>query len=285
MEEKLKIDLEIDNLLLEASRRDLLSKGRKGDNYSPFNQYKGKNRFERKKHSRVADRVKNYNDIDMNNFFYNDILTIGIPVTGETDNYLVKVKLYGILAKIREKLKKDNYKFEYKIIYQSAMEVMNSGDVYFNCTCPDFKYRFKHWAVKNNYSVDNDDPGPGKGIANPNDTKGSGCKHSLLVLANLFWILKMSSTINNYIHFMAERNPNLFKKAIFPALYEMDTKKAVDQGLMSQEELDSSKDLIDTINQYGSKRTQYKKAPAKSINPRSWEVKKKKDTEEEREEK
>jgi hypothetical protein len=35
-------------------------------------------------------------------------------------------------------------------------------------------------------SVDDtsNDPGPGKGIANPNDSKGRGCKHILLVLAN-----------------------------------------------------------------------------------------------------
>ena len=89
----------------------------------------------------------------------------------------------------------------------------------------------------NNVSVDDtaQDPGPGKGIRNPRDEKGRGCKHILLVLSNQDFLMKVASVINNYIHYMEENMKDAFLKVIFPKLYgvtadEMVEKDIIDDG-------------------------------------------------------
>ena len=122
----------------------------------------------------------------MNEFFKQDILQIKIPVQGETDEYTVTIKLEGVVEEIARHIKQHNNQFEFKTVLQSLTKVFNTKNVYVKCTCEDFQYRFNHWSIINNYGVDDTskDPGPGKGIANPANDKGKGCKHILLCLAN-----------------------------------------------------------------------------------------------------
>lgn len=127
-----------ESLLLEKKRQELITQGRKGANYAPSNQFRGKNRFERKKYSKVARNVSQFNDIDMNAFFKKDILTVGIRVQGETDYYIVKIKFEGVLKELQRYIKQNNNKFEYKVVLQALTRVFNTGDIYVNCTCPDF---------------------------------------------------------------------------------------------------------------------------------------------------
>ena len=162
----------------------LVSKSRNAGSY--IDQSRGKNRFERKKLSKIAKTVKQYNQIDMNKFFKDDILEVKVPVQGETDQYTVSVRLTGIVNEIAKNIKNNQNKFEYRTVIQAITKVFNTGNVYVKCTCPDFKYNFAHNLIVANVSTDDSssDPGPGKGIRNPNDDKGRGCKHILLVLAN-----------------------------------------------------------------------------------------------------
>ena len=124
-----------ESLLLEKKRQELITQGRKGANYAPSNQFRGKNRFERKKYSKVARNVSQFNDIDMNAFFKKDILTVGIRVQGETDYYIVKIKFNGVLRELQRYIKQNNNKFEYKVVLQALTRVFNTGDIYVNCTC------------------------------------------------------------------------------------------------------------------------------------------------------
>lgn len=133
--------------------------------------------------------------------------------------------------------------------------------------CDDFKYRFAHWNIIKNISVDDSasDPGPGKGIVNPKDDKGRGCKHMLLVLANGEWMMKVASVINNYCHFLSEKKPEAFLKLVFPKLYGVPADEAAEQGLVEDEEdLETGKDLIDIVNEYGRTRGQFKKGSNKN---------------------
>ena len=87
--------------LHEDTRIVLVNKSKSVGPYK--NQMRGKNRFERKKHSQIAKTVKQYNKIDMNKVFKEDILEVSIPVTGETDNYTVNIRLEGVVAEIAKK--------------------------------------------------------------------------------------------------------------------------------------------------------------------------------------
>lgn len=252
-------------LLLEANRTSLISQSRNAGEYK--NKERGKNRFERKKYSKIANAVKNYNEIDMNSLFKQDILLVNIPVVGENDEYIVTIKLEGVVAEIHKNIKNNSNKLEYRTIIQALTKVFNTSDVYIKCSCPDAKYRFAHWNIVKNVSVDDSahDPGPGKGIANPNDDKGRGCKHMLLVLANGDWMMKVASVINNYCHFLSEKRPEAFLKLVFPKLYGVPADEAEQNDIVAdQEELETGKDLIDIINEYGRNRGKFRKGSNKN---------------------
>ena len=252
-------------LLLEANRTALVSQSRNAGPYK--NKDRGKNRFERKKYSKIANAVKNYNEIDMNSLFKQDILLVKIPVVGENDEYTVTIKLEGVVNEIQKNIKNNSNKLEYRTIIQALTKVFNTSDVYIKCSCPDAKYRFAHWNIVNGVSVDDssNDPGPGKGIANPNDDKGRGCKHMLLVLANGDWMMKVASVINNYCHFLSEKRPEAFLKLVFPKLYGVPADEAEQNDIVADnEDLETGKDLIDIINEYGRNRGKFKKGSNKN---------------------
>ena len=253
------IKIKKSDLLLEDTRNMLVSKSRSVGPYQ--DKSRGKNRFERKKYSQVAKTVKQYNTIDMNKLFKEDILEVSIPVVGEHDSYTVSVKMEGVVKEIAANIKNNKNQLEYRTIVQAITKVFNSSNIWVKCTCKDYKYRFAHWNIVNNVSVDDSasDPGPGRGIVNPKDDKGRGCKHVLLVLANGDWLMKVASVINNYIHYAEEKLQKPFLKLIFPKLYGYHAEEMVEQGLVDSDEyLDSSTGLIDAINDYGKNRGKYK---------------------------
>jgi hypothetical protein len=253
------IQIKKSELLLEDTRTMLVSKSRSVGHYKDTS--RGKNRFERKKYSQVAKTVKQYNKIDMNKLFKEDILEVSIPVVGEKDSYTVSVKMEGVVKEIAANIKNNKNQLEYRTIVQAITKIFNSSNIWVKCTCPDYKYRFAHWNIVNNVSVDDSasDPGPGRGIVNPKDDKGRGCKHVLLVLANGDWLMKVASVINNYIHYAEEKLQKPFLKLIFPKLYGYPAEEMVEQGLIDTEEyLDSTTGLIDAINEYGKNRGKYK---------------------------
>jgi hypothetical protein len=250
----------------EATRVQLVAQSRSVGKYRDTS--RGVNRMARKKYSKIANSVKSYNQIDMNDLFKKDILQVNIPVVGETDEYTVTIKLEGVVAEIQKNIKNNNNKFEYRTIIQALTKVFNTTDVYVKCRCPDFKYRFAHWNIVKNVSVDDSsqDPGPGKGIANPNDDKGRGCKHILLCLSNGAWMMKVASTISNYCHYLSEKKPEAFLKLVFPKLYGVPADEAEQNGLVAEnEDLESGNDLIDVVNEWAKHRGKFKKGS--NINP------------------
>ena len=249
----------------EATRTQLIAQSRNVGQYKDTS--RGANRMARKKYSKVANAVKSYNEINMNDFWKSDILKVNIPIVGETDEYTVTIKLEGVVAELQKNIKNNQNKFEFRTIIQALTKVFNTSDVWVKCTCPDFKYRFAHHLIVANVSVDDSsqDPGPGKGIANPNDDKGRGCKHVLCVLANGSWMMKVASVINNYCHYLSEKKPDAFLKLVFPKLYGVPADEADQNGIVEDnEDLESGKDLIDVVNEWAKSRGKFKKGSNKN---------------------
>lgn len=252
--------------LIEDTRTVQISNSKNKGMYK--NQKFGKNRFERKKYSKLAATVKQYNSIDMNDFFKRDTLIINIPVIGESDNYTVTLKIEGIVAEMAKNIKSNNNKFEFRTLIQAITKVFNTKDVYTKCNCLDFKYNFAHWNIVKGVSVDDTahDPGPGAGIANPNDDKGRGCKHILLALSNADWIMKVASVIKNYIFYMEEHNQKAFTKVIFPKMYGLTPEEAQEKGIIPEDvNLATDKNLIDQINDLAKNRGKFQKGS--NVNP------------------
>jgi hypothetical protein len=68
------------------------------------------------------------------------------------------------------------------------------------------------------------------------------------------------------VHYAEERLQKPFLRVIFPKIYGIPADEMVEQDLIDTDEyLDSSKGLIDAINEYGKKRGQYR--PGSNKNP------------------
>lgn len=122
------------NKLFEDSRAQLISKGKSGASYAPQNQYLGKNRYQRRLHSKVSPSVKQYNEIDMDKFFKQDILDVNIEIRGETDNYFVKIKFGDVLKFIQKEVEKAG-KVDLRCVTRALATSFNSDNVYIFCSC------------------------------------------------------------------------------------------------------------------------------------------------------
>jgi len=265
-----------EEFLLEVSRQQLINKSKNSDNYKDTS--KGRNRWERRTHSHIATTVADYNKVDMNTFWKEDMLEFDVKVQGETNSYAVTILFENILREIAEQIKRNKNKLEFRCILQALIKIFNSENVYVSCTCPDFIYSgINHYSFNQNY---NSKPIFGKAmeapkIKNPNDTKGAGCKHINLVISNLDWMMKIASVINNYIYYCKDNMENNYAQYIFPKLYNMNYNKAIQltltdygpEGELSPE-LKSDETIINLSNALGRRRTQFKKAPQPSVNPR-----------------
>lgn len=255
-----------EDLLIEKNRRELINKSQKSDNYKDTS--KGRNRWERRLKSRISTSVADYNRIDMNTFWKEDMLEFGIKVQGETNNYIVTVLFEHILPEIKREIHANKNKLEFKCILRALITVFNSDDIYVSCTCPDWKYTQDYWSTKDNYNSGYPQFSNGKQIRNPNNTKGGGCKHVNLILGNLDWLMKIASVINNYIHYCQEYMEDNYAKYIFPKLYDMPYEKAIQLTLFDTDELTTDEATINLSNALGKLRGRYKPRPQKSINPR-----------------
>ena len=250
--------------LLEYSRQELINKSKSADNYAPNNQQFGKNRYERRLKSKVANSVKEYNEIDMNQLFKDGILVVNILVHGETNDYLVKIKFGNILEEIHDQLEKANMQLSLKVIIRAIVSAFNHDNVYIRCTCEDFHFRFSYWAKVNDISSDPsiEEPTNGNYIVNPDDTKGPACKHCLLVLSNNSWVNKLSATIFNYINYMEKHYQKLYADIIYPAIYQQeyedDVQLTIDDIEDDNGEIVSDKDTLDISNKWARTKNQFK---------------------------
>lgn len=274
--------------LNEDSRSQLISRSKTGANYSPNNRAKGRNRYERRVHSKVSKSVKEFNSINMNKLFKDDILDVDIKVNGETDDYVVTLKMSGVLQNLQKELDPSK-PINFRDVTRALLKAFNGEDVYIRCSCPDWNYRFGHWALK--HSIDSYDDvfntqgrivsaGPNQkenpiviaqaprfDWTNKHDDKGAACKHVLLVLANNTWIMKVASVITNYIKYMEKNMPDLYAKIIYPAIFEKEYVPMSEYGKedeieikQSEEEpLETDTDTIDTANKWNRTRTQFQK--------------------------
>lgn len=231
--------MNIYQLLQEATRSQLIDKSKKADKTKTY----GTTRYDRRTKSKLFNNIKNYNKIDMDALFKRDILTVNLDVQGETANYIVTVRFSGVLKEIQKAIKANNGIMEYKAIAQAMSRVFNTGDISINCNCADSQYRMRYYQNKNGYGTMYE-PRPSN-ITNPNDTLGAGCKHTMLVISNLSWMIKIGGVLNNYIKYAQEHLQKLYADYIFPKLYGMKYDKAVQQELFFTGLLPNDQETID----------------------------------------
>ena len=239
--------------ILEDSRNDLMAKSKRSSNG-------GLQRYNRRLKSHVATSTKQYNRIDMNQLFKQDILSISIEIKGETDDYLVKISYGGVLKALENELKHNDYRLELRHIIRALIIAFNKEDVYVRCSCPDFKYRFAYWATIDNINSGEPELRPSD-ETNPDNDKGPACKHILLVLSNTSWLIKVASVINNYIKYMDKHRKTQYDSIIYPAVFG----KKRDVQLSFIDDEDNVEDNTAEINTQGSKLGRSRKIANPSI--------------------
>ena len=249
------LSLESFTRLHEESRRDLLAKSKKTS--------KGVQRFKQRLKSRVANSVKQYNAIDMNKLFKDDILTVDISVKGETDNYIVKISFGGLCELLQDQIEKTGI-LNYKAVTRALILGFNKDDVYIKCNCADAQYRFAYWQTKNNV-ISGDPENRPSNITNPDDNLGSACKHVLLVLSNTSWLLKVASTIYNYINYMEKHYQKLYADIIYPAIYGKKYEEPVQLDLFDDDTLETNTDTLDKSNEYARTKNQFKQGNTQGV--------------------
>lgn len=250
--------------LNEDSRTKLLSKSKSS--------VKGRQRFNRRNKSKVANSVRQFNSIDMNKLFKQDILTVNIFVKGETDDYTVRISFGGFLEILRDQIARNpNGEINLRAITRALIIGFNKDDVFINCSCPDFHYRFGYWATRNKINSGVAETRPSN-ITNPKDTLGAGCKHILLVLSNNNWLIKVASVINNYIKYMSKHFEKAYADIIYPAIYGKDYEDSVQLNIddVADDATDNlagedDSDALDKANEYGKKSTQFQKGNKEGV--------------------
>ena len=242
-----------EGLLTEDKRSQLLNKSKSS--------VKGMQRFKRRVKSKVANTVRQFNSIDMNKLFRENILTVNISVNGETDNYIVKISYGGFLDYLKEEVSRNGGIVDLRAITRALLKGFNQDNVYIHCSCPDFYYRFSYVCTKNNTNSGDPQNIPAP-ITNPHDSLGSSCKHTLLVLNNNSWVIKVASVINNYIAYMEKNYKNMYAEVMYPAIYGKKYEEPVQTSIFDDEtELagENDTDVIDKANIDKVKSTQFQK--------------------------
>lgn len=135
-------------------------------------------------------------EIDEDKLLNDDFLVIYVDV----GNYTVTVAYKGVINRLIDIIAKSNTKsLNRKNVVRAMNEQIDLTDVYVNCQCPDFKYRYNFSASQHNYKYGPKETRPAK-ITNPQDNIGAVCKHLLCVLANKKWLVKAAAVVNEYIH-------------------------------------------------------------------------------------
>lgn len=223
-------------VLNEDTRQKLISKSKS----SP----KGRERFNKRNKSRVGNTVKSFNKINMNKLFKDDILTIGVPVRGETDDYVVTITFGGFLEILRDQVERSG-SLTFRETSRAAIIGFNRDDVYIACSCPDYDFRMRYWATKDNVNSTAPETRPSD-ITNPDNNLGNACKHILLVLSNTSWLLRVGRVIANYIDYMKKHYQKMYADVIYPAIYGKEYEEPVQLPIEDETEVET--DVVDKAN-------------------------------------
>lgn len=173
-------------LLKEDNRKELIKRSRKQND----------DRYNRR--TTIDDSEIRYGMIDLNKFFsHRHIISFEIFVR----DYTVTIEVPGLIQELKKNVKRQNY----DLIRKYLTKAFDNNDIYVNCTCPDFWYRYSYTASVRGFKSGKMQQIPSP-IRNPN-LEGSVCKHLLKLLNNKRWLRKYVTLIN----LLVKMNPQVLQ--------------------------------------------------------------------------
>lgn len=167
--------------LLEIDRKNLVGKTKA----------QSTNRYNK----RLSYHATSYDNVDMSELLTKDLIVAHVTV----GDYICTIAFQGVIYNLVEILdKQPNPNITLQSVIRAVTKAIDDTDIYVDCTCPDFIYRFSYYASKYGYKYGRQETRPPR-ETNPNDNMGSMCKHLTALLSNKRWLVKLSSVINAYI--------------------------------------------------------------------------------------
>lgn len=167
-------------------------------------QYKSPDRYAKKKNYSPKD----FRTVDFEELFDNDTFTWRTRVYGQY-NYIVTISFEGAFEYLKYKLASMRGKNRWKRItinhvIEALSNSLDTEDLYVDCSCPDFLYRFSFWATQADCKYGTPQTIAPK-VRNVNNNKGYVCKHILAILYGKRWV---RSAAKAWLEYMRS-NPDL----------------------------------------------------------------------------
>jgi len=187
--------------LSEVTRKDIVGKSKQ----------QSKPRYSKSSDYKPALRPSDIN-IDIKTLLRSGQLVIQILQQGEND-YICTIAYDGFLDELKKAVGMQEKPYvNLNTIITVMRKSIDNSDVYVDCTCPDFVYRFAFWATKYGYKYGYKQNTPPKyNKTNMYDNNGAVCKHLLGTIREKDkLVVKASTVLNNAI----KKYPNDFRKAL-----------------------------------------------------------------------
>ncbi len=154
-------------ILLEKNRKELLLKQKR----------------------ETPERVERANSYSINNVtidstaLLSDWLVITTNISGNGSTYSDSIAFKFVMTDLIEQAKKSpKHVVNSKLIIKSIHESLDKQDIYIDCSCDDFKYRYAFWSTQGKFKWGKLQTSNGKKIRNPNNDMGCMCKHLYALL-------------------------------------------------------------------------------------------------------
>lgn len=153
--------------LLEKTRKDLLLKQKR----------------------ETPERVKRANSYSVSDVsidssaLLSDWLVITTNISGNGHTYTDSIAFKFVMTDLIEQAKKSpKHLVNSKLIIKSIHESLDKQDIYIDCSCQDFIYRYSYWSTKDKFKWGKLQSSNGKQIRNPHNDIGCMCKHLYALL-------------------------------------------------------------------------------------------------------
>ena len=156
-------------------------------------------------------KAKDFNNVDFESLFTTDTFTWKSRV----GDYIVTISFEGAFSNLYTQVgswsgKNRWKKIDLKLLTKCLSKSLDEDDLYIDCTCPDFLYRFSWWATQADakYGVQQNRP---PRVRNVRNNQGFCCKHLLATLYGKRWVTAAAKAWLQYIR----SNPNVAEELIW----------------------------------------------------------------------
>ena len=182
--------------------------------------------------------AKDFKDVNFKDLFERDTFTW----TAKIGTHMLTISFEGAFEELKwfvKGMRGPNRvnRISQQIVAEALSKALDTNDLYVDCDCGDWIYRFSYFATQKDYKYGKPENRPPK-ITNPNDNKGLACKHILSVLAGKRWVPSAAKAWLAYMKANVEITESF--------LWDMDIKRAKEAERKKRREAELAKAKVNS---------------------------------------